>query len=76
MRNSLRWQSRPSQPSGQTHWKELMPSMQVPPFLQGVLTQSLISAGAKEARTFNAPQQTWAADAQAAEVELSLLSWQ
>ena len=41
----------PSQPFGQKHWKELMPSMQVPPFLQGDDAQSLMSAG-REA-TFN-----------------------
>ena len=34
-----------SQPSGQKHWKELIPSMQVPPFLQGNDAQSLMSAG-------------------------------
>lgn len=41
----------PSQPFGQKHWKELMPSMQVPPFLQGDDAQSLMSAGREE--TFN-----------------------
>lgn len=35
----------PSQPSGQKHWKELIPSMHVPPFLQGDDAQSLMSAG-------------------------------
>jgi len=42
---SQRW---PSQPSGQKHWKELMPSMQVPPFSQGDDAQSLMSAGRKQ----------------------------
>ena len=35
----------PSQPSGQKHLKELIPSMQVPPFLQGGGTQSFMSVG-------------------------------
>lgn len=43
MLHSLRSQSRPSQPSGQKHWKEFTASMQVPPFPQGLLMQSLIS---------------------------------
>lgn len=42
-RDSLRSHSWPSQPSGQKHCKEFTPSMQVPPFPQGLLMQSLIS---------------------------------
>ncbi len=49
----------PSQPSGQKHWKELIPSMQVPPFLQGDDAQSLMSAGRERRDIYRCSNRMW-----------------